>query len=114
MLDDAENFTYGASGTPVKQWLAGVLLAAVPFIYGIVCIHRGHTALFGRGLNNLDVPGVAGFWLAIAYMALGAFIHFHYFWGLSTRLWQFSQAGKVLAALVFVPTFIYALFRIVS
>jgi hypothetical protein len=113
-FDDAEDLAYGPSGGPLKQWLAGAVLAAIPFVYGIVCIHCGHTTLFGRYGNNLDVTGVAGFWLAVAYIALGSFLHFHYFWGLSGRLWKFSQAGKIFSALVFVPTLLYALYRIVA
>ena len=77
-----------------SKWLAGVILAAVPIIYGIICIHRGHATLLGRRAASLDVSGKAGFWLAVSYIALGSFLHFHYFWGLSERLWRFSQAGK--------------------
>ena len=77
-----------------SKWLAGVILAAVPIIYGIICIQRGHATLFGRRAASLDVSGKAGFWLAASYIAVGSFLHFHYFWGLSERLWRFSQAGK--------------------
>src|SRR5437660_10788179 len=77
-----------------SKWLAGVILAAVPIIYGIICIHRGHATLLGRRAASLDVSGKAGFWLAVSYIAVGSFLHFHYFWGLSERLWRFSQAGK--------------------
>ncbi len=99
-FDDAEGLAYGPSGGRMKQWLAGVLLAAVPLIYGIICIQRGHTTLFGsRASSNLT--GDAGFWLAVAYIAVGTFLHFHYFWDLSPRLSRFSQHTKVLSLLVF-------------
>ena len=54
------------------------------------------------------VPGL----LAVAYIAVGAFFHFHYFWGLSERLSRFSQFTKVLSILVFLPSLLYALYRI--
>jgi hypothetical protein len=111
-FDDAEDLAYGPSGGRVKQWLAGIVLAAIPIIYGIVCIHRGHTTLFGRRATNLDLSGAAGVALSISYIAVGGFLHFHYFWGLSERLWKFSQAGKVICVLVFLPSFLYALYRI--
>jgi hypothetical protein len=38
---------------------------------------------------------------------LGMFIHFHYFWGLHSRLWRFSQSLKVASLVVFLPCFIY-------
>ena len=37
-LDTIEDLAYGPSGGRTKQWLAGVVLAAVPIVYGIVCI----------------------------------------------------------------------------
>ena len=95
-----------------SKWLAGVILAAVPITYGIICIYRGHATLFGRRAASLDVSGKAGFWLAVSYIAVGSFLHFHYFWGLSERLWRFSQAGKFTSVLVFLPSFLYALYLI--
>jgi hypothetical protein len=110
-LDDAEDLAYGPSGGPVKQWLAGVVCSAPPIIYGVVCIQRGHTTLFGGRGGSLDLKGDAGFWLAVAYIAIGAFVHFHYFWGLSERLYPYSQFAKVVCLLVFLPCFFYALYH---
>lgn len=111
-FDDAEDLAYEPTGGRIKQWLAGVLLAATPIVYGLVCIHRGHTTLFGRSTANLNLSGAAGFWLAISNIAFGFFLHFHYFWGLSERLWRFSRAAKLISALVFLPCFLYALYCI--
>ncbi len=110
-FDDAEDLGCAPSGGRVKQWLAGLVLAAVPIIYGIVCIRRGHTTLFGRGTNS-DLTGDAGFWLAVAYIAVGAFLHFHYFWGLSEHLSNFSQFAKAISLFVFLPSLLYAYYRI--
>ena len=109
-FDDAQDLAYGPSGGPVKQWLSGVGLAGLAIVYGSICLYRGHTMLFGERGSD-DVGGVAGFWLAIAYMAAGAFLHFHYFWGLSERLWRFSQLAKFLTLLVFLPSLLYAFYR---
>src|ERR1043166_474179 len=104
-VDEADDLAYGPSGGRAKQWLAGFFLAATPIVYGIVCLHRGHTTLFGRGMHS-DATGAAGLWLAVSYIALGAFLHFHYFWGLSNHLWRFSQALKLVSVLVFLPSFL--------
>lgn len=108
-FDGAEDLAYGPSGGRAKQWIAGAILAYLPIIYGIHCIQRGHTTLFGRGSSETLV-GSAGISLAIAYISIGAFLHFHYFWGLSDRLWRFSQALKVSSLLVFLPAFLCALY----
>ena len=89
---DEDDLVYRPSGGPAKQWLAGVLLASLPVIYGIVCIRRGHTTLFGSYGRTLDLAGGAGLSLAVSYIALGAFLHFHYFWGFSVRFWRLGQA----------------------
>jgi hypothetical protein len=112
ILDDAEDLADYPQGGRGKQWIAGGLLAAIPIIYGVICIVCGHATLFGNRGSTLDVQGAAGVSLAIAYIALGSFAHFHYFWGLSQRFWGVSFPGKVISALVFVPALVYALYRI--
>lgn len=104
------DLAYGPSGGRVKQWLAGAALAGVPVIYGIVCLARGYTVLLGRGRSE-KLYGEAGGALAIACISIGAFLHFHYFWGLSPRLERFSHPGKILCILVFLPSFFYAVYR---
>ena len=106
---DAEDFAYHPSGGPVKQWTAGCVLAAVPVFYGLFCLNRGYTTVFGKG-GSTEATGEAGFWFAIAYIALGAFLHFHYFWGLSSRLWPYSQPLNVLSLMTLLPSLVYSLF----
>lgn len=110
LLDDAEDFSLGASGGRWKQWLAGGLLAALPIIFGLLSLKVGYTTLFGRG-TSADLRGAAGQALAIAYIAGGLFLHFHYLWGLSERLRRFSQAGKVLSMLVLVHALLFAIYE---
>jgi hypothetical protein len=106
----SSDLAYAPAGGPAKQWLAGAFLAAIPVIYGILCMLDGHATFFGRD-QIVDFTGAAAFWLAMAYIGIGAFIHFHFFWGLSERLWRFSQVGKGVALLVFLPSFFYAIYR---
>ncbi len=114
VFDDAEDLAYGPSGGPMKQWIMGVIISSVPVIYGIYCLKRGYATLWGsRGLSS-RFEGSAGVSLAIAYIALGAFLHFHYFWGLSDRLWRFSQALKAVSLLVFIPSFLRALYLVLT
>jgi hypothetical protein len=112
ILDDAEDFGHAPSGGRTKQWFAGVLLSSLPMGYGIRSILLGRTFLPGKcGGEVFDGPG--GMSLAVAYIALGCFIHFHYFWGLSERLERYSQALKVISLLAFVPCFGYAIYTLI-
>ena len=58
-LDTIEDFAYGPSGGRTKQWLAGVVVAAVPIVYGIVCIQRGSTTLFGSRASLISQATLA-------------------------------------------------------
>ena len=109
LLDDIEDLAHAPSGGRKKQWFAGVVMAMVPVIYGIHSIRRGYTTLPGsRGAEKLT--GEAGVWLAVACIALGAFLHFHFFWGLSERLWRFSERLKVVTLLTLLGAFGRALY----
>jgi len=110
--DDIEEWAHGPNSSEHerwKQWLLGVGLALLPVIYGLVCIQRGSTHLFGRRGSGAELTGAEGVALAIAYIAIGVFLHFHYFWGLSDRLWKYSVTGKTVALTVFLGALFYAL-----
>ena len=52
--------------------------------------------------------------MAIAYIAVGVFIHAHWFWGLHPRLEALSPILKVLAVLVFLGGLGYTVYRILE
>ncbi|HEX5790632.1 MAG TPA: hypothetical protein VFY13_05740 [Luteolibacter sp.] len=98
------------SGGWMKQWLLGMVLAAPPVVLGAYLLLRGVVPLYFGSLGWQGVTGPAAHWLAVSVIAVGAFIHFHYFWGLSDRLWSYSMTLKVLAFIAFLASFLYALF----
>jgi hypothetical protein len=60
--------------------------------------------------NAGDVfTGLAARWLGLAYLSAASFMHFHYGWGLSERLWPNSQRGKWISVAAFIPCFGLAL-----
>ena len=111
-FDDAEDLAYPPSGGRIKMWLLGVGLALVPIGYAIHCLHTGHALLFGQNAD-LDVTGSSAVALAIAYIAVGIFIHAHWFWGLQAKLQAVSYILKLLAVLLFLGSFGYAIYRVV-
>ena len=96
------------------QLVKGLGLALVPIVYGAVCIRRRSTLLFllerSAGEDTIEFLGSEGFWLAVAYIALGVALHFHFFWGYDDRLWRYADYGKNLATVVCVGSFFYALY----
>jgi hypothetical protein len=108
----AESLAHSPSGGRLKMWLVGVGVALIPVGYGIHCLMTGQARLPGRYGSSLDTHGSTAVALAVAYMAVGAFLHFHYFWGLHARLHVVSPLLKLLAVIAFLGSFGFAVYRI--
>ena len=107
--DGFDAWAYGPAGGRLKQWLAGVGIAGVLIALGLYSLHSGQTILYGRG-GTVWLSGPAATAMAVAYLSFGAFLHFHYFWGLSLLLLRWSQPLKVIALISFglsIATMIY-------
>lgn len=104
IFDDAEDLGTTPPGGPLKMWLVGVGVALVPIVYGITGLVTG-TIMMPARYRNLPVHGTTAMALSIAYISVGVFIHFHWFWGINERLWRWSLAGKIVAVLVFLGSF---------
>ncbi len=105
---DLESLADTPSGGRVKMWLVGAVIALIPFVYGLRCLVRGSAWFPGRYGYGLTLTGWGAASMAIAYMCIGAFIHFHYFWGIHPRLQDWSYPLKVAAGFVFVVSLGYA------
>jgi len=110
----AESLSHSPSGGRVKMWLLGVGLALVPVYCGIRGWQTGHATFFGSHGSRLDVTGSSAVAMAIAYIAVGVFIHAHWFWGLHPRLEALSPIPKALALLLFLGGLGYAGYRILA
>lgn len=109
--DDDGFLSSAPSREIIKAWLAGVGIALIPLVYGIHCLIAGHTHLFGRRHGHLDLDGSAAVSLAIAYIAIGAFFHFHWFWGLHSRLESYSNPFKIFAAIIFLVSLGFTIYK---
>ena len=87
------------------MWLLGVGFAFLPIAHGVHCLRTGHARFCGDNDSKLDLQGSAAIALAVAFLAVGVFIHAHWFWGLHPRLEPFSGLLKVITALVFLGSF---------
>ncbi len=83
---------------PVGRWAYGVALAAMPVLLGIYCLLADRAWFLGRGGPH-EVTGWAAVGLAAAYIAAGAFMHFHFFWATHSKLWRFARCGKIASLL---------------
>ncbi len=109
-----ESFSTAPSGGRITRWFCGVFLALIPIRYGVRCIFIERATLWGKFHSHLTVRGTAAISLGIAYIAIGAFAHFHWFWGLHPRLQPFTDVGKLITLLVFLSSLGYAFCQILS
>jgi hypothetical protein len=90
----------GSGRSDLAAWRDGVGLAVIPALFGLWPLVTGHFVMSVRG-GQLALNGAPARALGIAAIALGACVHFHYFWGAHDRLSAYSQPAQVAAALVF-------------
>lgn len=83
-------------GGPGTMWGGGVGLALVPTLYGLRCIVTGQGEL-GTLIWPSEVTGGAAVVLGLAWIGIGLFLHFHFFFGLHPRLNVHSRTGKSAA-----------------
>jgi hypothetical protein len=94
-----------------EMWIGGIGMALIPVGYGVYCLYTGHAYFPRRHGPILDLQGWEAVVLAIAYIAVGAFLHFKFFWGRHPRLRSRSSRLKQGALLIFLSGFVYAAFR---
>jgi hypothetical protein len=93
-------FSEGSGRSGIAVWRDGVVLALVPALIGLYPFITGHFAMRTRG-GWLVLDGAPARALGIAAIALGACVHFHFFWDAHDHLSHYSQPAQVVAALVF-------------
>ena len=109
-LDDLDDLAHAPSGSPWMKWLLGWVAPVAIVAYSLVSMNRGSITLPGEHAS-MTVTGDNASILAAAYIALAAFLHFHFFWSLHPRLWRYAQALKVVALLTFLPCLFIVLYR---
>ena len=110
----AESLSHSPAGGRLKMWLLGVGVAAIPIYHGIRCWQTEHATFLGSRGARLELTGSAAVAMAIAYIAVGLFIHAHWFWGLHPKLEALSPVLKALAVLVFLGGLGYTGYRILA
>ena len=96
------------------MWVLGIGLAMIPVGYGLYCLNIGHARIIGSRGSYLDLSGSAAQAMAIAYIAVGLFIHAHWFWGLRVRLEPWSPILKIVSVLAFLGGIGFTAFKVLS
>lgn len=106
ITDLVDALTDPPSGGKEQMWVYGVIFAAIPFLYGIVCCVTLHAkALNGFGVKGLvrgqpmflDVHGGAAVAVGGFCIFVASYMHFRWFWGNHPRLGNYYELGVLLS-----------------
>lgn len=96
----ADGLASDASDDPYSRWGGGVVTAILPVICGAMVIFSQHAYfLGGRPIKIVDYHGKEAIALGVACIAVGLFMHAHYFWSASQRYYFVSEILKPLSLL---------------
>ena len=105
---------------PWMRWGVGAVVALALSVYGVHCVAAGRMWLPGYspgGFGGSDgglVVGGAAYGMGIAYLALGAFLHFRFFWEGHPRLWRLAGVGQAVSLLAVLCGAGYAMLKMLE
>ena len=94
------------------KWVGGLLFPALILWPALKIIITKTGYILGRNGARMDVDGFDAILLGSAIACLALFLHTHYFWGNTKRLFQFYEFGKTISLIVFCVTFIWLVVRL--
>jgi hypothetical protein len=113
-IDFADDLTGYPPQSTWAKWVGGVVLPLLPLWVAINCwvtqkgFFPGFSGRrFGHGFSRYDLTGTQAIILGFLLLGIAAFIHFHYFWGNSRKLWTFMEFGKIISGLLAVGCILY-------
>src|SRR5262245_64863082 len=97
------------------RWLWGVVPEVLLAAYALHCIVVQDAVMIGtrRGFGRMmHVHGATAIVLGLAYLALAALGHFHFFWGEHPRLAKHAGPGRAISLAVLAGGLLYVIFSV--
>jgi hypothetical protein len=113
IFDAAEDLAGTPRGGPLLIWGVGVGLAVIPVGYGLACLASGRATLIGARGGTLTLTGAAATALSLTWIAVGAFLHFQWFWSLRAPGSAVGELGKAAAVLLFAGGLAFVAYHVV-
>lgn len=111
-VDLAESLSGTASGSMFSRIAGGVVAATVVGLFGLRACLTGKATLPGSRGSKLDLSGPAAASFGIALLGLALFLHIHFVWTASERLYRWADLGKAGSLVVFIGGLGYMGWRI--
>ena len=112
-VDLADSLSGTASGSMFSRITGGMVAAIAVGVWGLRACFLGQTTLPGSrgGWLGLSVPAAVSF--GVALLGLALFLHFHFIWTTSERLYRWADLGKGASLVIFIGGLGYMGWRIV-
>lgn len=88
---------FSASGSPTSKLWGGIVAPVILFLVGLYDIITKKTFTFGLRFPRPKLEGTEAVYWGVAMLFIAAFIHFHYYWTVSEKLWKHSGLLKTIA-----------------
>ena len=93
------------------QWFWGVAVPVVLAVYALSVLVTGEGILPGRG-GRLVLNGLDAMVYGVGLLGVSSFLHWHFFWGNTRKLAQYSPLGRLIAAVVVVAALTVLVVRV--
>ncbi len=90
-----------------EMWIGGIGVALIPTVYGLYCLYCGHSHFLRKRHGLITLEGWEAAVLATSYIALGAYLHFAWFWGRHPRLRSWGPRLGLAAMAVFLAGLVF-------
>lgn len=99
LIDALLGIADGSWEERAKKCLLGILVPAVPIVYGLLCMLAEEAQFIGR-YGIITLSGAAAMSAGAAYMAFGLFLHVHFVWDDHPQLGSLSDPARTLLLIV--------------
>jgi hypothetical protein len=93
-VDLAENLSEAASGSMFSRIAGGVIVPVGVGLLGVRACFTGKATLPGLRRAKLDLSGPTAVSFGVALLGLALFLHVHFVWTTSERLYRYANLGK--------------------
>ena len=102
-----------ASGSLFSRIAGGGIAPLVVGGYGAYACIVQKAIFLGRRGTSLELTGITAQSFGIALLGVALFLHFHFVWTVSQRLFGVADFFKVISILIFLGGFGYVLWQII-
>lgn len=93
---------------PLPKWVGGIIVPIAAIAYGVPCLITGH-GVMGNRQTATDLYGPDAIAFGLACVAVGLFMHCHFFWGNIFHQAPIAVLGKIAALILFISSTGYLL-----